>query len=271
MFNQNDFDMACQFVYEKLPKNLYYSETNFKNAIKKAKDILQNKKKYKPFASGNAKLEKNILIFDLPSVMTCACNCVKCYAKKAERLFQNTKEKRLYNFILMEYAMINKNFYNKLMNIWKAHAEVHANDYKNPIIRIHASGDFYSENYKIFILEFTKNVEFLEDLKIYTYSKQISNSEIDFINKNYKNFNIIKSMININGVYYVNYGNIDYLIKLSLILIKNKIKFRICDYKMTLDDKKKIKSHGILRRITKGKCGKCVVCTCFSIVLFKEH
>lgn len=258
MFNLKDFRHACHRVEKRMKKNHVYTLEDLKKAIDMAVDIINKNKKYMPFSQGNNKLEKNILIFDLPSIITCKYACKRCYAQKAERLYKNTRVKRLYNMILIEYALINKDFKVYLQNLFINILEGHALIYKKAILRIHASGDLYKKEYLKLWLDICKKLEHVQNLSIYTYTKVLNNNEIDKINKKYKNFNIVKSLITVENVTYINFGNMEYLNKLTAILEKNNIEYFICDY-------------GITNNLHCGvNCHACMSKD-YDVILFKQH
>ncbi len=90
---------------------------------------------------GNKKLPKSMMIFNLPAIITCPLKtplCSKsCYALKAERLYPATLPARQHNL-----ALVRKGLFKQLM------IEAIAENYKKiNIIRLHESGDFYSQSY----------------------------------------------------------------------------------------------------------------------------
>ena len=87
-------------------KNKLYKKEDLQHAMGMAHDFYfkNDFSKLKMFSNGNLKLAKNILIFNLPSTITCACNCKNCYTKKAERLYKNTRIQRMRNYIIMLFT-----------------------------------------------------------------------------------------------------------------------------------------------------------------------
>jgi hypothetical protein len=88
---------------------------------------------------GNTKLY-DILIFDLPAVETCL-NCEdcksKCYALKAQRMYTETRIYRSTNLAIfnnnpieLKYLLVNQ-----------------LNSSNKGTVRIHSSGDFFSQSY----------------------------------------------------------------------------------------------------------------------------
>lgn len=92
------------------------------------------------FSFGNRKLPKSIAIFNLPRLLTCKnptelCKDI-CYAKKAERkCYPRCYPQRMNNYRLsLQYDFVDV-ITNELNMI------------KQRLIRIHESGDFYSQTY----------------------------------------------------------------------------------------------------------------------------
>lgn len=213
------------------------------------------KKEYSPILlkSGNHKLNKNIIIWDIPEIVTCKGCCPSCYALKASMIYKNTRVMRAYHYAILLMAFNNKNKYNYLLNYMSCEIQKHVLTYKNPILRLHGAGDIFNNDYLQFILALVnKN----KNIAIYTYTKQLDNNTIDNINNAHKNFNIIKSMPCVNNKYYINYGNMEYLKDLEKKLKDDKQACFICSY-------------GIKEGIT---CGvNCMACLQYSNVLFLQH
>lgn len=93
-----------------------------------------------PFAKGNSKLAKNILIFDLLAVDTCL-NCADCagfcYARKAQRQYAPTYNKRLFHTYLA---------FNDLACLERITSDSLKKS-SRPFVRIHSAGDFVSQAY----------------------------------------------------------------------------------------------------------------------------
>ena len=87
-------------------------------------------------SKGNSKIDKSVLIFDLPPIKSClnCSDCKKtCYAIKAYRQYPQTKRYRDYNFYLAK-KYPEKLF--KLIADQLKHSECST-------VRIHSSGDFF--------------------------------------------------------------------------------------------------------------------------------
>jgi len=133
---------------------------------------------------GNTKVKA--LLFDLPTDV-CAIQCVKCYARKAEIRFPNVLRKRYSNFIISG----NDNFPTLISD------EIKKSKYK--IVRIHSSGDFYSQ---VYISKWTIIAKAFPGIQFYAYTK--AKDLFDFSDfEELENVNIINSITELG----VNYGN----------------------------------------------------------------
>jgi hypothetical protein len=198
--------------------------------------MINKEKTMKVLQAGNKKLSRDILIFNLPPGKSCL-NCKECYktcyARKAYRQYPNVKISWNYNLELAKNEP--EKLFNSIVNQLKST--------KKNIIRIHSSGDFFSQDY---IDLWEKIIKSFPDKRFYVYTKV--NKLLDFSNiRKLNNFNLIKSFI--DG--HLNYGSIDYCNKL-------------------------VKNHGaFLCPATKGKgirCGQdCNYCINNSRPVFIEH
>ena len=90
------------------------------------------------FSKGNRKLNKNLLIWNLPRGITCrgAGECLKwCYEIKIERMYPNVRKSRMRNLRFSK----SEEFVETITDFLKKR--------KEKIIRLHESGDFYSQEY----------------------------------------------------------------------------------------------------------------------------
>ncbi len=198
--------------------------------------MINKEKTMKVLQAGNKKLSRDILIFNLPPGKSCL-NCKECYktcyARKAYKQYPNVKISWNYNLELAKNDP--EKLFNSIVNQLKST--------KKSIIRIHSSGDFFSQGY---IDLWEKIIKSFPDKRFYVYTKV--NKILDFSNiRKLNNFNLIKSFI--DG--HLNYGSIDYCNKL-------------------------VKNHGaFLCPATKGKgirCGQdCNYCINNSRPVFIEH
>lgn len=110
------------------------------------------------FSFGNAKIDKNIAIFSLPAGHTCrfARDCLsqadkntgkiidgkncrfRCYAASEEAMYPNARNSRWYNYDLLKEKKTIQELSDIIQN---------SLPFKRGILRIHSSGDFFSENY----------------------------------------------------------------------------------------------------------------------------
>jgi len=146
-------------------------------------------------AKGNSKLY-NILIFDLPAVVTCL-NCSdckdKCYAMKAQRMYTDTKIFRDTNLFLYKYKRdtLHKLIVNQLLAS------------KETTVRIHGSGDFFEQSYIEFWSEIVKA---FPNKRFYAYTKVKELLDFSVI-ESLSNFNLIDSFV---ANYQLNFGTLQY-------------------------------------------------------------
>lgn len=232
-------------------KNPYYTNEDIAKAVKLADNFYN--KKYRPqlLRSGNKKLGSNVAIFDLPTIVTCKYKCKDCYAIKAERLYKNTRVMRAFHYEIVELALKDSEKYDYLVNYINTELSKHKLLYKNPVVRIHSSGDFYRSDYfNMWFYIATKN----PDIKFYSYTKVYANKEIDKLNSCLDNFNIVKSLVDDK---YINYGSLEYLEDLEKILQASKQEYTICGY-----------GHSENKLNCMGNCTACLNC---SNILFVKH
>jgi len=121
------------------------------------------------FSYGNRKLPRSIAIFNLPRLLTCPwatqlCKTI-CYARKAERkLYYRCLPQRTLNYILS----LHQDFSDIVIQTLKRT--------KKNKVRIHESGDFYSQKY---LDKWFKVAKFFKDKTFVAYSK----SMLDFSKK----------------------------------------------------------------------------------------
>jgi hypothetical protein len=197
--------------------------------------------------SGNTKLDKSIKIFNLPAGKSCpnAKDCYKtCYARKAERRFPEINKKgeiakggpavsRARNFRMAK----------EVPDLLKAQILKHLK--KGDLVRIHESGEFFSQEY---LDMWTEIVKARPDVTFYTYTKteQMWNwSKI----KALPNFNLVSSLIN---------GKKNYGPEEEITITAKSLGIPICP----------------CRKNNKVKCGiDCTICSTpgNSAVLFVQH
>lgn len=254
MHELHAFTQSCQAVIKLMTKNHYYKPTDFNKAVTIAYNYIFLNKKVNLLKCGNLKLEKNVLIFDLPTIMTCKYACSKCYAVKSERIYANTRIMRLYHLILIEYATRSNAFKHELLQDFYKQIEASAKEERDlQVIRWHGAGDFYSKKYLQLFLQLCNMLLKLKNVRVYTYTKQLDNNIIDNINNKYVNLNVVKSLI---GGRFINYGNSEYLQHVIQYCKNNNMPYYICNYGETHAD------------TCMGTCKRCLYCP---HVLFHQH
>ncbi len=145
----------------------------------------------KRLTNGNIKLHKT-LIFDLPAVLSCPnCSACKstCYAMQAQLQYADCRVFRNTNFHM---AMFNLPLLKKLIVAQLETAVCNT-------VRIHSSGDFFSQAY---VDMWESIIKLFPTKKFYAYTK----AEKLFNFAKLSNFNLITSLI--RGK--LNYGGINY-------------------------------------------------------------
>ena len=108
----------------------------------------------------NSKLKQQF-IFDLPPVSTCNRTCPGCYALKAERRFPAVRNLRSRNYT----HSTSPDFASTVVN------ELSSTRRSARTVRIHSSGDFYSQAY---IDSWTQIATTLPHFTFYAFTKRIS-------------------------------------------------------------------------------------------------
>ncbi|MFC2165621.1 hypothetical protein ACFLT2_11575 [Acidobacteriota bacterium] len=153
---------------------------------------------------GNSKIDKGVLTFNLPPVITCK-NCsgcwADCYAVKA-LMRTNVRKAWARNYILArDYTSI---FMAMLINELHQYANKHKG--QKLAVRIHSSGDMFDQDYLGIWADLARvylNIQF------FTYSKVkgiLDFSQVDAM----ANFNVIDSLIDGR----VNFGSMDYCLEM---------------------------------------------------------
>lgn len=253
--NRKAWACTMDVVKKNILKNKYYNKNDLIKACNIAKNIIRARsfEGYSFFRYENQKV-KNTLIFDLPAAVTCRGVCTGCYALKAERMYSNTRIMRLYHYIIMVYCQHDIDFKTWLVDYITDFLKNH-NKLGYTIVRLHASGDFFNSEYLNFWLAIAKNTTNY-NIVFYTYSKQLNNGMIDAINTYHSNFNIIKSIINIDNKHFINFGSKEYIQNISNKLKEAGKSFHVCDYGAN-------SAHVCM--------GNCHACLYNDIVLFNKH
>ncbi len=183
---------------------------------------------------GNTKLAKNIKTFNLPAGGSCPNmkECYKdCYAKKAEKMRPVVRISRERNFRL---AKENTQLLKKRI---LQHLE------KGDVVRIHESGDFFSQEYLDMWYEIAKE---RPDVMFYTYSKTEHLWDWSKI-KRLPNFNLVSSIVG---------GKINFGPEEEIKIRAQELGVPICP----------------CRKGNKVKCGiDCKICWTKPYVLFIKH
>lgn len=152
--------------------------------------------------SGNSKLGGDVLSFDLPAVKTCPnCKfCTKgCYAKRTER-FPAVHDKHVTNFLITKHSPM------KFLQLIGGQLC----KCKQNIVRIHSSGDFYSQEYLDLWELIARN---FPSISFYGYTKTRGFFDFTKIDELF-NINIIDSILPNGGV---NFGSLEYCKTMSYI------------------------------------------------------
>ena len=145
------------------------------------KDTYKTRKEsplYIPISSGNRKLKPSegtkYIIFNLPAMVTCPYatnNCINsCYARKAERCYPNALNSRYRNY----YLSHDSNFTERM--IYTIETELLRPSYitaNRVIVRIHESGDFYSQDYTDAWLAVARHFKKVKKVKFMAYTKSL--------------------------------------------------------------------------------------------------
>ena len=232
-------------------KNKYYKEAEIQRAKELAVQFYN--KKYNPqlLRAGNMKLGSNVAIWDLPSIVTCKYACKGCYAIKAERLYSQTRLHRAFHYEIVKQALEDNTKKQYLISYINVELRRHALLYKNPVVRIHSSGDLFSDSYLDLWIDIIKQNK---DINFYTYTKVYDSNFIDKINATFNNFNIVKSLIDDK---FINFGDLDYLEDVTKTLDAAGIEYHICGY-----------NHSDNKLQCMGNCTECLRC---SNILFVKH
>lgn len=180
---------------------------------------------------GNTKIDKSIAIFNIPagSEFTCSQDCPGCYAKKAQRLYPHVLPCRVRNW----EASKQENFTENMIKcITKTGCKV---------VRIHESGDFYSQEYAD---KWDLVAKAMPHIKFYGYTRE----NVTFTSSN---INMVSSWLP-GGEN--NYGNKEHVIAMA-----KKYSAKICPATTPKGKKNVI-------------CGKnCKACQTAKYVVFYQH
>ena len=190
-------------------------------------------------AKGNKKMDKSVFNWSITPIESCPnCkDCAKtCYARFPYYYYKVTKKAWDRNFALAKSGEFKKHIINQLK--------------KSRIcefVRIHTSGDFFSQQY---INDWKEIIETFPNIKFYTYTKTLHLFDFSEITS-LPNFNLINSIAFDGGL---NYGD------------KNRVKFLqshgyiVCPATISQENKEKF------------HCGStCFICMKKKKVCFYQH
>ena len=170
---------------------------------------------------------------------TCICDCKGCYAKTGHYRQSSA----------IRSMVINTYLVNNHLNFVKACIAAQLEYIRNGEIRIHAAGDFNTEDPDSYAEMWHKIASEYVSFSYWTYTK-IKKYETLF--DDLDNANIVKSVIPNVGI---NYGHCDYIINAYYTLKAMGIPVYIC--KCGIDKNQ--------------HCQDCKVCSTYKYVLFVEH
>ena len=167
---------------------------------------------------------------------TCPCKCIGCYAMAGNFRYQNVKDSLAVRTVIAREYM---EWFERAIN-----AQILADNIK--LVRIHASGDFFSMEYAETWKRIARNNP---AVRFWTYTKR---TECEGVFDGLENANIVKSIIPHMGV---NFGHCDYVLACYEYLKKAGKSVYIC--RCGIDDNQ--------------HCINCTACSKNDYVLFLEH
>lgn len=191
----------------------------------------------KPLKNGNTKLGKDVLVFDTLAILTCP-NCSdcrkKCYAKNQQTRYPAVYNSRLINTLLIKEKTLFAYVLQQLERTTKR------------IVRIHSSGDFFSQYEVDAWADIAKK---FPNIRFYGYTKTRHIFDFSSIDK-LENINIVDSLLEDGSI---NFGNPEYIAEKR----RKYPKISICPVTQ------KVKGAECMRN-----CFECLTC---KRVLFEEH
>ena len=157
------------------------------------------------FTKGNSKLSKEILTWSIPAGMeVCARECKGCYALKEQKRWKTVGEAR------------EKRYEFSKTNAFTTIAIVELKKYGKKYVRVHASGEFYSQEY---VDKWTTIAEECPELIFFAYTKRMK--DFDFTKMlALPNFVLHNSMVDLDGTVVPNYGDGDFILSAVQSLAK---------------------------------------------------
>jgi len=148
----------------------------------------------KLFSKGNSKLSKDVLTWSITAGMKiCGRECEGCYALKEQKRFPSIVEAREARY---EVSKNSKAF--------RQVAIAELQKYGKKYVRVHASGEFYSQEY---VDTWEAIAKELPHLTFFTYTKRMEDFKFDKL-KALPNFVTHNSLIDLDGTIVKNYGNV---------------------------------------------------------------
>ena len=172
---------------------------------------------------GNLKLYKNILCFNLPPIRTCPhhSKCAKeCYAKRATVQYSGKNSVAYRNEVNYRLA---REMQEELKDQLQSKID-QLKGKKNFAVRIHESGDFFSQAY---IDLWNDVVKSNPDVLFYAYTKTESMFDFSKLKSN-KNFNLVSSYVTVDGKQTINFAPQDEINFIKAKLSEEGINIPIC-------------------------------------------
>lgn len=188
---------------------------------------------------GTGKFTRKVNDRDVTEFGTCCCDCIGCYAK-AGHYVQNTTIRSM---------IINTYLVNNCLEFVKACIMAQLEILGRGEIRIHAAGDFNTDNPEQYAEMWHDIAKNFPSFRFWTYTKV---KRFENLFDDLKNANIVKSVIPGIGI---NFGHCDYIINAYFTLLGLGKSVYIC--KCGIDKSQ--------------HCEKCGVCATYDYVLFLEH
>lgn len=150
------------------------------------------------FTKGNSKLSKAVLTWSIPAGMqVCARECKGCYALKEQRRWTTVLKARDKRWELSKT--------DKFVPLAVAELQKYGKNF----VRVHASGEFYSQEY---VDKWVDIAQQCPDLIFYAYTKRMK--DFDFTKMlALPNFVLHNSMVDLNGHVVPNYGDDTFILE----------------------------------------------------------
>lgn len=159
----------------------------------------------KLLSKGNSKLADHVGTFSIiASKEVCGRECPGCYAIAEQKRWKGTVVKGRNNRLDISKSDL---FVDQMIT------EIKKSKFK--YIRLHGSGEFYSQEYINKWVEIAKEIyKFNPNIIFYTYTKRKNDYDFSII-ENLDNFIIHNSIVEDDNRSYINYGTLEYLNKIK--------------------------------------------------------